>query len=84
MCSVLFLSLIVVILKGDDSVIPVLLRKQWARLSLHCDYDYVNFKYSFIYLIYCGEALCILVKCSAAELPSQPLHILKITHILDA
>lgn len=45
MGSVLFLSLIVVILKGNDLVIPVLLRKEWARWSLHCDCDAINFKY---------------------------------------
>lgn len=43
-----FLSLIVVTLKGNEPVIPVLLRKQRARQSLHCDCDYVNLKYLFI------------------------------------
>lgn len=43
-----FLSLIVVTLKGNEPVIPVLLRKQRARQSLHCDYDYVNLKHLFI------------------------------------
>lgn len=50
-CSVWFLSLIVVILKGNDSMISVLLRKQWVRQSFLCDYGCVNFKYLFIYLI---------------------------------
>ena len=50
-CSVLFLSLIFLILKGNESIISVLLRKQRVRRSLHCDYDYVSFKYLFIYLI---------------------------------